>query len=129
MARWFAGVLGLLALVLLVRLVLEWRRYATGGHVIGRRQMTLRVVSAVDLVVLLALVLTGAGIDFPTATSVFVYGAVCLVLALAAMIMAIVDLRMLRTTHGERRAESYRRLSMYIRRLEQSRERRSTRGE
>ncbi|MFP4249863.1 MAG: hypothetical protein ACLFU7_09415 [Armatimonadota bacterium] len=129
MARWFAAILGLLALVLLVRLVLEWRRYVTGRHVIGRRQMTLRIVSAVDLVVLLALVLTGAGVNFPTATSAFVYWAACLVLALAAMIMAIADLRMLKRTHGERRAESYRKLSMYIRRVEQSRERRATRGE
>ncbi|MFO8078941.1 MAG: hypothetical protein R6V07_01425 [Armatimonadota bacterium] len=129
MARWFAAILGLLALALLVRLFLEWRRYVTGRHVIGRRQMTLRVVSALDLVVLLALVLTGARLDFPTATSAFVYWAVCLVLALAAMIMAIADLGMLRRTHEERRAESYRKLSMYIRRLEQSRERRAIRGE
>ncbi len=121
MARWFAAVLGLLALVLLVRLVLEWRRYATGEHVIGRRQMTLRVVSAVDLLVLLALVIVGATLDFSSAGSAFLYWAACLLLALAAMIMAIVDVKMLRKTHGERRAERYRRLSTYIRRLEQSR--------
>lgn len=122
MARWFAAVLGLLALALLVRLVLEWRRYATGGHVIGRRQMTLRVVSAVDLLVLLALVLTGARIHFPSAEAAAIYWGICLVLALAAMVMAITDLKMLRQTRGRRRAESYRKLSMYIRRLEQTRE-------
>lgn len=123
MARWFAALLGLLALVLLVRLVLEWRRYAAGGHVIGRRQMTLRVVSAVDLLVLLALVLTGARLEFPSAEAAAVYWGICLALALAAMVMAIADLKMLRRTRGRRRAESYRKLSMYIRRLEQTRER------
>ena len=122
MARWFAAALGLLALVLLVRLVLEWRRYVTGGHVIGRRQMTLRVISAVDLIVLLTLVVLGAGMDFATPGVAFIYWATCLALALAAMIMAIIDLRMLRKTHGERRAESYRRLSTYIRHLERSRD-------
>ncbi|MGI5818822.1 MAG: hypothetical protein ACOX9R_12070 [Armatimonadota bacterium] len=122
MARWYAALLGLLALVLLVRLVFEWRRYASGGHVIGRRQMALRVASAVDLLVLLALVLLGARLHFPTAEAAFVYWAICLALAAAAMVMAIVDLKMLRRTHGRRRAESYRRLSVYIRRLERGRE-------
>jgi hypothetical protein len=122
MARWFAAILGLLALVLLVRLAFEWRRYASGGHVITRRQMTLRVVSAVDLLLLLALVLAGVRLDFATAEAAFAWWTVCLILALAAMIMAVVDLRMLRTTHGRRRAESYRKLSEYIRKLEQSRE-------
>lgn len=121
MARWFAAVLGLFALVLLARLMLEWRRYASGKHIIGRRQMVLRVVSAVDLLVLLTLVVVGALIDFPGAGVAFLYWAACLLLALAAMIMALVDLKMLRTAHGERRAERYRRLSTYIRRVEQSR--------
>lgn len=129
MARWFVAVPGLLALVLLVRLALEWRRYVTGEHVIGRRQMMLRIASAGDLLVLLALVLVGAKLDFTTTSSAFAYWAACLVLALAAMIMAIADLRMLRKTHGRRRAESYRKLSIYIRRLEQSRERKVSRGE
>jgi hypothetical protein len=122
MARWFAVVLGLLALVLLVRLVFEWRRYATGGHVISKRQMSLRVASAVDLLVLLALVLVGARLEFATAEIAFVYWAACLALAVAAMVMAIMDLKILRRVHGERRAESYRKLSQYIRRLEQSRD-------
>lgn len=122
MARWFAAIAGLLALVLLVRLLFEWRRYATCGHLITRRQMTLRVASAIDLLLLLALVVVGARLDFATAEAAFAWWAMCLVLALAAMVMAVVDLRMLRATHGKRRAESYRKLSQYIRRLEQSRE-------
>lgn len=122
MAPWFASVLGLLALVLLLRLVFEWRRYAGGGHIISRRQMTLRVASAVMLLVLLALVMLGARLDFAGAEAALAYWAVCLVLALAAMILAIIDLAILRRKHGERRAESYRKLSMYIRRLEQGRE-------
>lgn len=122
MAQWFAAILGLLALVLLVRLVFEWRRYASGGHVIGRRQMALRVASAIDLLVLLALVMVGARLGFATAGIAAVWWAVCLGLALAAMVMAVIDLTMLRRNHGKRRAESYRKLSMYIRRLEQSRE-------
>jgi len=129
MARWFAAILGLLALVLLVRLALEWRRYVTGGHVIGRRQMALRVASAVDLVVLLALVLAGARLDFHTAGAALIYWVTCLALAVAAMVMAIIDLRILRATHGKRRAESYRRLSMYIRRLEQTRKEKVRPGE
>ena len=123
MAPWFASVLGLLALVLLVRLVFEWRRYASGGHIISRRQMGMRVASAVILLLLLALVMTGARIQFASAEGAFVYWAVCLLLALAAMIMAMFDLAMLRRTRGRHRAESYRKLSMYIRKLEQSRDR------
>lgn len=122
MAPWFALVLGLLGLVLLIRLVFEWRRYASGGHIITQRQMRLRVASAVLLLVLLALVLAGARIDFATAEAAFGYWAVCLALALAAMVMAIYDLCLLRRTRAGRRAESYRKLSMYIRSLEQQRD-------
>ncbi len=122
MAPWFASVLGLLALVLLVRLVFEWRRYASGGHIISRRQMGLRIASAVVLLVLLALVMVGVRLDFVTASSAMAFWAVCLLLAVTAMIMAIYDLAMLRRRSGAHRAERYRRLSMYIRKLEQSRE-------
>lgn len=129
MAHWFAAMLGLLALVLLVRLALEWRRYASGGHVIGRRQMALRIASAVDLIVLLALVLMGTRIGLQSATAALIYWMTCMALAFAAMVMAIIDLKILRATHGKRRAESYRRLSMYIRRLERSRNKKVSPGE
>lgn len=121
MAQWFGAGLALLAGILLARLAWEWHRYARGGHIITRRQMTLRIASAVDLVVLLVLVAIGARLDFASATWMVVYWAVCLGLALAAMIMALLDLRLLRRTIGRRRAERYRRLSEYIRRLEQGR--------
>jgi len=121
MAPWFAATLGLLALVLLVRLAFEWRRYAGGGHVIGRRQMALRIASAVVLVLLLGLVMVGARLRFGSAGAAFAYWALCLGLALAAMMMALLDLRLVRRTRVRRRAESYRRLSAYIRKLEQSR--------
>lgn len=121
MALWFGGALALLAIILLARLALEWRRYASGRHVISRRQMTLRFASAVDLVLLLALIVFGTQIRFPTAEAAFTYWAGCVALATVAMAMAVMDLRLLRRTSARRRAESYQRLSAYIRQVERSR--------
>jgi len=122
MASWFAAILGLLALVLLVRLVFEWRRFASGGHLIGSRQMTLRVASAAILVIVLGLVLAGARLRFTSAEAAFAYWAVCLALVLLAMLMALVDLTLLRRKRGKWRAESYRKLSTHIRGMEKSRD-------
>lgn len=121
MAYFFAGALVLLAGALIARLVGEWRRYAGGQHVITRRQMGLRIASAADLVVLLALVGAGARIRFSNVESGIAYWGACIVLAVAAMVLAGWDLRLLRRTFQRRRAESYRRLSSYIRQLERSR--------
>ena len=122
MAGWFAAILGLLALVLLLRLLFEWRRYASGGTIIGSRQMMLRVASAGVLMVVLVLVMVGARLHFTSPEVAFAYRAGCLALVLLAMLMALLDLFLLRRTRGRWRAESYRRLSTYIRRLEKSRD-------
>ncbi len=121
MAYLFGGALGVLGVALLVRLVVEWRRYADGKHFITRRQMILRIASAVDLLVLLVLVAAGVRVGFGSAETAFAYWGACLVLAFAAMALAAWDLSLLRRTRGRRRAESFRRLSTYVRRLEQSR--------
>ncbi len=122
MAYWFAAIVGALSIVLLVRLVLEWRRYSRGGHIISRRQMMLRVASAIVLVLLLIMVGVGIRLPLTTAEAAFAYWAVALVLALAAIVMAIVDLTLLRRIFGRRRAESYRRLSSYLRAVDRRRE-------
>jgi len=121
MAYFFAGGLVLLAAALVARLVGEWRRYAGGGHVITRRQLVLRVASAVDLVLLLALLGVGARLRFTSAEAGIAYWGACLILALVAMALAGWDLRLVRRIFRRRRAESYRRLSCYIRALERSR--------
>jgi len=121
MAQVFGAALGVLGVALLARLVVEWRRYAEGTHLITRRQMALRIASAIDLVVLLGLVGLGARLRFTTAEGAAIYWSICLVLAFVAVLLAIWDLRLLRRAAGHRRAESLRRLSQYIRRLEQSR--------
>lgn len=122
MAVWFAGILGLLAAVLLARLIWEWRRYARGGHVITQRQLYLRIASAADLIVLLGLIAAGVQIDFSTPEQAFAYWGICLALALVAMVLALWDLALLRRNYGRRRAESYRRLSNYLRRLTERQE-------
>ena len=122
MAPWFAAILGVLALVLLVRLAFEWRRFARGGHIIGRRQMMLRVASAVVLMLVLGLVLAGMGLTFHSAEAAFTYWVICMTLVVLAMLMALLDLTLVRRKHGKWRAESYRRLSEYIRGLQKSRE-------
>jgi len=121
MAQLFGAVLGVLGVALLARLVLEWRRYSEGTHLITRRQLILRAVSAADLVVLLGLVAIGARVGFVSAEGAAVYWTICLVLAFVAIVLALWDLRLLRGAAGRRRAQSMRRLSQYIRRLEQSR--------
>ena len=121
MAQLFGGALGVLGVALLARLVVEWRRYADGTHLITRRQMVLRIASAIDLVVLLGLVGLGAAIGFTTARAAAVYWSICLALAFLAVVLALWDLRLLRRAAGHRRAESLRRLSQYIRQLEQIR--------
>ncbi|GEM_PF-5136029 len=122
MAGWFATILGLLALVLLLRLLFEWRRYASGGAIISGRQLVLRIASAAVLMVVLVLVMVGARLRFTSPEVAFAYWAGCLALVVLAMLMALLDLVLLRRTRGRWRAESYRRLSTYIRRLEKTRD-------
>ncbi len=122
MAHFFGGALGVLGVVLLARLGIEWRRYALGVHLISRRQMILRAVSAAVLLVLLVLVGLGMYVGFRTAEFAATYWSICLVLAFTAIVLAIWDLRVVRRTAGLRRAESFRRLSAYIRTLERARE-------
>ncbi len=121
MAQLFGGALGVLGVALLARLAVEWRRYSAGTHLITRRQMILRVVSAADLVVLLVLVGVGAHLGFTTARGAATYWMSCLALAFVAIVLALWDLRLLRSAAGRHRAEGMGRLSRYIRRLEQSR--------
>lgn len=121
MAYFFAGALVLLAAALVARLVGEWRHYADGEHVITRRQLILRVASAADLVLLLALLGVGTRLRFASVEAGIAYWGLCLVLALTAMALAGWDLRLVRRVFRRRRAESYRRLSRYIRALERTR--------
>jgi len=122
MRAWLLSIaVAVLGVALLARLVLEWRRYSEGTHLITRRQLILRAVSAADLVVLLGLVAIGARVGFVSAEGAAVYWTICLVLAFVAIVLALWDLRLLRGAAGRRRAQSMRRLSQYIRRLEQSR--------
>ena len=122
MAYWFAAILGALSIVLLVRLMLEWQRYARGGHIISGRHMALRVASAVVLVALLVMVLGGAARHFESPETALAYWGVAVLLALAAMTMALVDLSLLRRSYGRRRAEGFRRLSSYLRALDRRRD-------
>lgn len=117
-----AGVLALLAVALVVRLAAEWRRYTRGEHIISRQQMGLRVASAGDLMLLLVLVAVGARMHFSSFAAAVAYWGLCLLLAVGAIALAGWDLRLLGRVGRQRRAESYRRLSAYIRRLERSRE-------
>ncbi|MGD9496894.1 MAG: hypothetical protein AB7Y46_11380 [Armatimonadota bacterium] len=121
MAYLIAALLGALGVVLLARLLVEWRRYVEGNHLITRPQMILRVISAVDLVLLLVLIAAGARVGFGSAEAALAYWGLCLLLAFAAIALAAWDLLLVRRGWGRRRAESFRRLSVYIRRLEQSR--------
>lgn len=121
MAYFFAGALVLLAAALVARLVGEWRHYADGEHVITWRQLILRVASAADLVLLLVLLGVGTRLRFASVEAGIAYWGLCLVLALTAMVLAGWDLRLVRRVFRRRRAESYRRLSRYIRALERSR--------
>jgi hypothetical protein len=84
--------------------------------------MMLRVVSAADMVLLVVLLGAGARLRFSSVEVAVAYWALCLVLAVAAMVLAGWDLRLLRRSLRRRRAESYRRLSSYIRILERSRD-------
>lgn len=122
MAQFFGGALGVLGVVLLVRLTIEWRRYARGVHLISRSQMIGRIISAGVILALLMLVAVGMRVEFRTAEFAAIYWSICLALAFAAIVLAIWDLRVLRRRTKQRRAESYRRLSAYIRTLERARE-------
>ena len=82
----------------------------------------LRVVSAADMLLLVVLLGAGTRLRFSSVEVAVAYWALCLVLAVAAMVLAGWDLRLLRRSLRRRRAESYRRLSSYIRILERSRD-------
>jgi len=117
MSQWMAALLGLVAAALLGRLVGEWRRYARGEHIISSRQLALRAISAVLLVVLLALVVVGTNLQFKTVASEFIYWGICMVLAGAAIMLAMVDLWQVRRYARAKRAEMYQRISSYMRQV------------
>ena len=113
--------LAIVAAVLLLALAREWTRYARGDHIISRRQMAVRVTTCVLLVAVLAMVVVGVRLRFDTFDAVLTYWGIAMSLAAIAMGLAVWDLRQVRSYARDRRAESFGRLSAYIRRLERSR--------
>ena len=114
-------VLGVLACVVLVALMREWTRYRRGEHVISARQMAVRASTGVLLVGLLIMVTVGVRLVFQTFDAAMAYWGIVMALSALAIGAATWDLRQVRRWARRERAESYGRLSAYIRQLERSR--------
>jgi uncharacterized membrane protein YbhN (UPF0104 family) len=113
--------LGVLALVLVAAIAREWSRYRRGTHFITRRQMIIRAICAAVLISALGMIAVGMSRRFADFDAVLTYWGIGLSLAALAMGLATWDLRILRSRSRRRRAESYGRMSVYIREIERRR--------
>ncbi len=121
--------LGVLAIVLVMAIAREWSRYRRGTHFITRRQMIMRAISAGLLIGTLGMIAAGMSRRFADFDAVLGYWGVGLSLAALAMGLATWDLRILRTRSRRRRAESYGRMSAYIRQIDRRRDSEQASGE
>lgn len=121
MASIIGAVLGVLAAALLLALAREWRRYARGDHTISRPQMVVRATACALLVGQLLMVAVGVRLHFASFDAVLAYWGIAMVLSALAIGLAVWDLRQVRNYARRSRAESFGRLSAYIRRLERGR--------
>ncbi len=121
--------LGVLALVLVMAIAREWSRYRRGTHFITRRQMIMRAISTGLLIGTLGMIGAGMSRRFADFDAVLGYWGIGLSLAALAMGLATWDLRILRTRSRRRRAESYGRMSVYIRQIDRRRESERAGGE
>ena len=121
--------LGVLALLLMAAIAREWARYRRGTHFITRRQMIMRAISATLLIGVLGMIGAGMSRRFADWDAVLGYWGVGLSLAALAMGLATWDLRILRSRSRRRRAESYGRMSAYIRQIDRRRESEQAGGE
>lgn len=121
--------LGVLALVLVLAIAREWSRYRRGTHFITRRQMIMRAVAAALLIATLGMIAVGMSRRFADFDAVLAYWGVGMSLAALAMALATWDLRILRSRSRRKRAESYGRMSVYIRQIDRRRESEQAGGE
>jgi small-conductance mechanosensitive channel len=108
----WAGVTVLLGalLVVLSWAAVECHRYFRGWHVIGAKQLAWRVIVAVLMAAVVAMILWGSFYRWKSATSEFLYWSGCLLLMLVVMLITIKDWRAILREQHLRRAQLYQRM-------------------
>ena len=112
MAWWSLTGLLLAALAVLVWLAVEIHRYFRGRTVISGKQLVLRAVAAVLLMVVVALMVWGAYYPWKAEDALKQLGfwTLCLALTFLVIILTLRDWRLLIRERHLRRAELYRRM-------------------
>ncbi len=105
----WAGVMALLGalLVVLSWAAVECHRYFRGRHVIGGKQLAWRMVVALLLAAVVAMILWGSFYRWKSASSELLYWSGCLLLMLVVMLLTIKDWRTIIREQHLRRAQLY----------------------
>ncbi len=126
-----AVLLAVAALGIIIAAVVELSKYFRGQSIISRQQLILRLIMAVLLLAIVGLSLWGM-VYFqanPQPLTVAVFGFALVLLAVAVMVLAVVDLRQVRATQHRARAELYQRLAELRRELAELAETKQTEDE
>jgi len=108
----WAGVTALLGalLVVLSWAAAECHRYFRGRHVIGGKQLAWRMIVALLMAVVVAMILWGSFYRWPSAASELLYWSGCLILMLVVMLVTVKDWRTILRDQHLRRAQLYQRM-------------------
>ncbi|MBU0607633.1 MAG: hypothetical protein KKI08_07080 [Armatimonadetes bacterium] len=100
-----------LAVAIIIGMVVQALSYARGRHIITRGQLAMRMVTGVLLLATIGLVFYTAVVKLTDPITVLVIWGLLIVLPVAVMVLAWLDLRQLARTQHQRQAELYRNLA------------------
>lgn len=104
-----AGVLLLVAAcAVVIGAVLQVLQYRRGRHIISRAQLVWRLITAVLLVTIIALIFVGAVYPWPGPLAELTFWSVLIVLGIIVIFLAMHDLRLVERQRHIRQAELYR---------------------
>ncbi len=100
-----------LAVAIIIGMVVQALSYARGRQIITRRQLAMRMVTGVLLLATIGLVFYTAVVKLTDPITVLVIWGLLIVLPVAVMVLAWLDLRQVARTQHQRQAELYRNLA------------------
>ncbi len=104
-----AGIFLLIAAVAIITgAVLQLLQYRRGQHVISRRQLVTRMLTAALLLAIIVLIFVGAAYPWPGPLQALAFWTVLTVLAIIVIFISMADLRQVERQKHIRQAELYR---------------------